>query len=541
MNLTLAAAILAKSSKTVASPSSSDHALIKDALLVSKDRPFWGWGGMEGGHDGAARLDMVGKIEDSISFSNIFPKSFPASSSIKRSLKNSHHHKTEVVECEPQIAESSVPDEGILSCGPGQYCLESVESALGGICIKALENSNRGLQEIVDYVEGFCSSPDLTCSVCNADRTSYSAAFDCKSPEGCTSQPGLCSDGRTYYFCSYLQYVANYDRFDATGTILYFQNCFHMSTAPSPALACLKQVTTLENGISCSMSVRGEDCTSCEFDAANSCFIYNCENTAYPISGNSCYNALFNSTITAYLEAKICPEGSPSVAPGPVGTPSPVASPSMAPTEESSSVTDIFDVIEDECTRDDRTCTVCYADRTNNVARSDCNFEEECISGPICESGEVYDFCGILNRKAYYTTVGPTFTTDLCWRMTRAPFASACLQININSYGASCSMSIQDQACTSCVINEEYCEIFDCQNTAYPISGNYCTDGFIYPMIVAFANKTKTCDDTEGPSASPNMAQSSGRSFVSLLTWLIGAAHFWFELMDPGTSPLSLN
>jgi hypothetical protein len=318
MRLTLAAALLAESSFTIASSSLYDDVLKKAGLLLSNVEPSGGERGrrlsrvpaiLSGFHgDGAYNEDNPSQLKD-------FPDNLLELPSTKNTQKNRRLYTSQLTECDPNIsADLSVPDLGILSsCGPGQYCVESVESALGGYCSESLgEDNHRHLQAtttIIDSLSSLCSgdstNPYLECATCGVDSTTYTASVDCIIPSYCTSVPSFCTPGNVYDFCGGYTYKL---KVTAPG-IRAGQVCQSFET-PIQFEYCLDKNYNIDT-TSCAMSINGVTCTSCEIylDSLNqqNCELFDCGNTDLPFSGSSCDSDFMYRVAIAYMYAATLP------------------------------------------------------------------------------------------------------------------------------------------------------------------------------------------------------------------------------------------
>jgi hypothetical protein len=216
-------------------------------------------------------------------------------------LKNILASQEGTVECDPA---SSDADVGLLSCGMGNYCMESQGSDLGGFCVESpiafdrdlQANATNGTSETSDETEGgagqYCneSSPYFGYLDCNCDE------FDVANNTGTLS----CDIYKNYCFGAYgcnetcanssltystdgeesSRYIACYDFFSP-----YEQRfCYYYTSALG------------ETG--CAISLDEEFCTSCSttnitsFYDSEVCNDFDCENVGMG-SGNSCADGLY--------------------------------------------------------------------------------------------------------------------------------------------------------------------------------------------------------------------------------------------------------
>jgi hypothetical protein len=314
MRFTLAAAILAESSITTLASTDGD-VLTRAASLMSH------------GSVSSRLLSQIPKLSDEdhadqivgrgttnkagLSLMNKLSGGFSMSSPNNKILQ-----KSKPSECVPRDSDASIPDEGILSCGPGQYCIESAGSGLGGFCFKSPELDQRALQEnytIIDYLLGLCTldgeNPNVTCSVCEGDPTTYTGALDCSSLSRCAAFPGLCDNGTTTAdFCVGSSLGATI----SAPYIYTITNCTSLET-PFQLAYCIGYNVNVD-AVSCDVSINGVTCNSCEtsYDmyGQTSCVVFDCENTELQASGSTCGYSFFVALTTAYLYGTLpCPDG----------------------------------------------------------------------------------------------------------------------------------------------------------------------------------------------------------------------------------------
>lgn len=119
--------------------------------------------------------------------------------------------RAELVECDPDA------DVGVLSCGNEQYCVESTESVLGGVCADnthGLQTDNVetfgrrrlqaiGNQTILELATALCNTTEFeyyTCN-CSLDYAASSGSFSCVGEERCGLMRNGCYDSETFQYC----------------------------------------------------------------------------------------------------------------------------------------------------------------------------------------------------------------------------------------------------------------------------------------------------------------------------------------------------
>ena len=243
-----------------------------------------------------------------------------------------------IKECDP-TADSRDDDDvfgdgdvGILSCGIGQYCMESTttESNLGGICVDFDEdvdqnNSNiavdrRNMQEdgeILDKVEELCDytvdyNDDITCTTCNVDTAAYTANIECEYEESCyVKRLGPLCDGQ------------NDTTFCTTGTIdaslsgkdqFTYEICETL-TKPTDFTYCVTYMYEPDTDeVTCEIVVDGITCNSCtpvfKRESGNWCRYFDCDNTIINTSATICDYSIMQAYTSYYLYNQLpCEDG----------------------------------------------------------------------------------------------------------------------------------------------------------------------------------------------------------------------------------------
>lgn len=194
-------------------------------------------------------------------------------------------------ECDPT---DKGADVGILSCGSGRICMESVESALGGYC--TMEEMSRHLQgnsTLISDLNDICYGPDAyaTCTCEGVDVEAYTGSISCSYVPSCRDAPNTCGDNVT--FCYTQTYdLTIMDQYSGSAKSCYFfyepkqmSYCFSL-TIPSDGTPEF-----------CEIEVDGTKCNSCAsvdqyYDGAySSCTEFDCSNTNVGTSSTYCnYN-----------------------------------------------------------------------------------------------------------------------------------------------------------------------------------------------------------------------------------------------------------
>jgi hypothetical protein len=250
-----------------------------------------------------------------------------AASGATRKLRNLAASAQSKIECEPS---SEKVDLGVLGvCGSTQYCMESIDSALGGYCVDVDSESSsfivsqgasagRHLQEmspggdgtLLDYVNVLCNetsvidSPFVNCD-CQLDDVAYTASAMCMTDTFTYEFATVCGDQVpnitfTYNVGYNLQVTAPY-----TGSV---QTCYQL-TVPEQVEYCYQyELNGLDSEPTCTMSLNGVDCTLCMpflYETTDplglpqtlSCKQFDCTNTEFATSGSLCEDASLSEYI----------------------------------------------------------------------------------------------------------------------------------------------------------------------------------------------------------------------------------------------------
>ena len=258
-----------------------------------------------------------------------------------------------MVECDPTIAITSnnkeendgsdvvVADVGVLCgevLGPKYYCMESIDSSLGGYCVSSSEDQTqhqgrslrRDLQDIVpineevviseeeedgtliDYLEYICNATtpeDATdlgvCDCTDIDPDIYVGQAVCLSSTESYSFETICGSQLPNVTFSYqVQYTLDVLAVE-TGTA---QVCYQLSE-PATIEYCYTYSVSPTEDSSCTMSLNGVDCNSCTLFTQNAtnpvtledyileCHEFDCTNTEFPVEGSLCGD----STLSSYI------------------------------------------------------------------------------------------------------------------------------------------------------------------------------------------------------------------------------------------------
>ena len=269
-----------------------------------------------------------------------------------------------MVECDPTTTTtttSSAADVGVLSssssssCGETYYCMESMDSSLGGYCVPSSsaaeaaaahdENDDdeqqqgrqlfqqRNLQEIVpineevttaeddddgdgaliDYLEYICNAtvPEDAvtelgvCDCTDIDADLYVGKAICTSESQSYSFETICGNQLPNVTFNYqVQYTLDVLGVE-TGTA---QVCYQL-TEPSTIEYCYTYSVSPNDEPSCTMSLNGVDCNTCTLFSQNAtnpstgelytleCHEFDCTNTEFPVEGSLCDD----STLSSYI------------------------------------------------------------------------------------------------------------------------------------------------------------------------------------------------------------------------------------------------
>ncbi|KAG7370361.1 hypothetical protein IV203_028107 [Nitzschia inconspicua] len=369
-------------------------------------------------------------------------------------------------------------------CGARQHCQKHSDSILGGFCVDSDTSTNqrgnkiwkqfkrqststsstathvnhkhRQLQNGVDpnfeeelgfdfVASDICNNANYTCSTCSYGDDAAERVFECTYAEDyCgTEVDDFCGGGDGTPVC--YNYVLAGQQDDESQQLTF---CLKL-VQPAQLEYCYTRILTGGDEYSCAFSVNGQVCNSCTIAAPqqqSDCFIFDCENTDLPISGNTCtYN--FDGLVTRTIEQAIlpceggctlCKEGeiisnvnaivpleqgdascgavaiSALTGDGPFADPAycaslntlageicgcynptegvyipsnitdtPVSTPTEAPTEEDDEPTMLLDIIDEICADGSGyICSTCEVDRMARTATFDCAVPEYCENRP---------------------------------------------------------------------------------------------------------------------------------------------------------------
>lgn len=224
-----------------------------------------------------------------------------------------------LVSKEEAISNECDPDTGILACGFGFFCDHNIESTLGGFC-RPLSTFERLLQTNGD--QEYRSLTQTNVTVTNEPLMSHNVTEGNSTKSG----PGVYCDPSSSYYGDLECNCQEWNSTDWTGTIsckLRPENCtkgcyntcysvdFSFSTNGSSVLYqyCYQFVKPIQqricsgfsNDMSCSITLDGSSCTSCETSYrlncdtgscySEACSNFECENIDLG-TGNSCYGGL---------------------------------------------------------------------------------------------------------------------------------------------------------------------------------------------------------------------------------------------------------
>jgi hypothetical protein len=173
-------------------------------------------------------------------------------------------------ECTPASSKVSSADVGVLSCGLGQYCVESSDSSTGGYCVSQttrLPGRRRqqvvGRLSIIELADLFCNRPEETgltvdCN-CTVDFGEFSGEFTCNFGPDCADIDTGCTD-ETFPICSAEELTAN-----LVGPDNYSYTSCYTQTLPlsnERFYYCTDFGYTAADGPTCDIQVEGVTCNS---------------------------------------------------------------------------------------------------------------------------------------------------------------------------------------------------------------------------------------------------------------------------------------
>jgi hypothetical protein len=205
-------------------------------------------------------------------------------------LKNILASQEGTVECDPA---SSDADVGLLSCGMGNYCMESQGSNLGGFCVESPMAFDRDLQDGIseNYTEPcLCVPPAQYCN----ESSPYFDYFECDCDEFDVENNTGTLTCKVYENYCFGKYGCNDTCGNANVTVSIdgesysYSTCYDFFT-PYEQKFCYYYSSALDI-TECAISVDDELCTSCSTSSLidPDCGEFDCENVGAGSSGNSC-------------------------------------------------------------------------------------------------------------------------------------------------------------------------------------------------------------------------------------------------------------
>ncbi len=227
-------------------------------------------------------------------------------------------------------------DVGVLSCGPGRYCLESqlalgqwmggrmleAVAPMGGFCVEDTVVSRR----LQDANSTTLNEVESMYEICYGDSSAYYSHCSCDGVDveeyvgtlTCKTEP-LCFDFQTYFCQTNVTICSSTSNtFIATAPETSTLTLCSYYTEPSVLSGCTEYINTPSDlPVSCTMQVNGTDCNSCYLalydvlDDPTYCPIFDCSNTAFPENNELCTGTLPQSMIAfAFLNETLpCPGG----------------------------------------------------------------------------------------------------------------------------------------------------------------------------------------------------------------------------------------
>lgn len=193
-----------------------------------------------------------------------------------RRLKNKIASNTDTMkECDPVGPSVEAADIGILACGEGQYCMESENSTIGGICTMntatAVHSTSRNLQA------------QQQCTFSQVGPDGFATVANCIIPEQCFQPCNTTCFAGTYDYA--LNEAAN------GGPQYDIRYCYYF-TLPYEQSICI-DVAESAASAECDAFFNGQPCSSCDIGiysagTTDTCIAVNCTNVPGGIAAGSC-------------------------------------------------------------------------------------------------------------------------------------------------------------------------------------------------------------------------------------------------------------
>ena len=222
-------------------------------------------------------------------------------------LRNSVFRKKE---CNPT---STDPDIGVLSCGQGRYCQESVQHGLGGVCAgKETAEVHRDLQAGSggEFLQSFCNPLSDIYGVYDCDCSEFDVAtgqgdIQCSTFDSYCFDPGNTTCATSSFFADFMEDDTYSVTFCYDFLLPYYERvCYNVDYFDSTC--------TLEfNNVTCA------SCTVQNDTLANGyyCLDFDCSNTAGMHDGSECDGDKV-SILRDNLICSVCPGNAPVSNPG---------------------------------------------------------------------------------------------------------------------------------------------------------------------------------------------------------------------------------
>lgn len=236
------------------------------------------------------------------------------------------NRNNEVIECDPSTSTTvtTMADIGILSCGYGQYCIESTASTIGGICVDLI-------REEVDEQQQQQQQKHRTTSTMMTELSSSTLPSSCVS--GITPDGGIqvCLDD--FYCiepcnttCINSTFALEYLRLDdgtfetSSCTTIYAPPIFGTPNGANGVIDNendnVGSITYCDfrNETYCSVSIHNQECYSCEltfpseFNGTFSCLSFNCTNIILGTSADGSTVVTGNVGADCYGDRLILPD-----------------------------------------------------------------------------------------------------------------------------------------------------------------------------------------------------------------------------------------
>lgn len=178
-------------------------------------------------------------------------------------------------ECIPQQTTNAVADVGLLSCGLGQYCLESSDSSMGGYCVSSSSRTTPtqlpgrrrqqvvGRLSIIELADLWCNRPQETgltvdCNCTGLDFATMTGELACTFGPDCEDIGSGCGDDEAFPLCLSEEVAATLESADSyTYTSCYTQT---LPLSNDRFSYCTEFAYSVADGPTCDIKVEGVAC-----------------------------------------------------------------------------------------------------------------------------------------------------------------------------------------------------------------------------------------------------------------------------------------